>query len=36
MPHPERSCESLLGCADGLLLFESAVAAVTGRIPASV
>jgi phosphoribosylformylglycinamidine synthase len=31
MPHPERACESLLGSTDGLLLFESAVAAVAGR-----
>jgi phosphoribosylformylglycinamidine synthase subunit PurQ / glutaminase len=29
MPHPERACEPVLGSADGLLLFESAVAAVT-------
>lgn len=28
MPHPERACESVLGSADGLLFFESAVAAV--------
>jgi phosphoribosylformylglycinamidine synthase I len=25
MPHPERACESVLGSADGLLIFESAV-----------
>jgi phosphoribosylformylglycinamidine (FGAM) synthase-like amidotransferase family enzyme len=25
MPHPERACESSLGSADGLVLFESAV-----------
>jgi phosphoribosylformylglycinamidine synthase subunit PurQ / glutaminase len=25
MPHPERACESALGSADGLLVFESAV-----------
>ena len=25
MPHPERACETALGSADGLLLFESAV-----------
>jgi phosphoribosylformylglycinamidine synthase len=25
MPHPERACESLLGSADGLVLFESVV-----------
>jgi phosphoribosylformylglycinamidine synthase subunit PurQ / glutaminase len=28
MPHPERACESMLGSADGLAIFESAVAAV--------
>jgi phosphoribosylformylglycinamidine synthase I len=27
MPHPERACESALGSADGLVLFESVVAA---------
>jgi phosphoribosylformylglycinamidine synthase len=36
MPHPERACESLLGSADGRVLFESAVAAVTGRALAAV
>ena len=25
MPHPERACESALGSADGLRVFESAV-----------
>ncbi|MEO6033926.1 MAG: phosphoribosylformylglycinamidine synthase subunit PurQ, partial [Verrucomicrobiota bacterium] len=25
MPHPERASESLLGCADGRLIFESLV-----------
>jgi phosphoribosylformylglycinamidine synthase I len=29
MPHPERACESVLGSADGLMIFESAVAALT-------
>ena len=29
MPHPERACESVLGSADGLALFESVLAAVT-------
>jgi phosphoribosylformylglycinamidine synthase I len=29
MPHPERACESVLGSADGLVMFESAVAALT-------
>ena len=29
MPHPERACESVLGSADGLVLFESAVKAIT-------
>jgi phosphoribosylformylglycinamidine synthase I len=28
MPHPERACESLLGSKDGLVLFESVVAAL--------
>jgi phosphoribosylformylglycinamidine synthase subunit PurQ / glutaminase len=36
MPHPERACESVLGSADGLLLFESAVRAVTDGAPAAV
>jgi phosphoribosylformylglycinamidine synthase I len=29
MPHPERACESILGSADGLVLFESAIDWVT-------
>ncbi len=29
MPHPERACESALGSVDGLVIFESAVAAVS-------
>jgi len=29
MPHPERACEMALGSADGLILFESVVKAVT-------
>ena len=28
MPHPERACESMLGSADGLVMFESVVAAL--------
>ena len=28
MPHPERACESILGSADGLVMFESVVQAV--------
>ena len=28
MPHPERSSEALLGCADGLLLFESVISSL--------
>jgi phosphoribosylformylglycinamidine synthase I len=28
MPHPERACETLLGSADGLVLFESVVTAL--------
>ena len=31
MPHPERACESTLGSEDGLLLFDSVVAALTSR-----
>ena len=27
MPHPERACELSLGSADGLVMFESVVAA---------
>tara|TARA_B000000460_G_C21525272_1_gene398003 strand:- start:1900 stop:2310 length:411 start_codon:yes stop_codon:yes gene_type:complete len=26
MPHPERACESAMGSADGLVVFESAIA----------
>jgi phosphoribosylformylglycinamidine synthase I len=29
MPHPERACESVLGSADGLVMFESVLAALT-------
>jgi phosphoribosylformylglycinamidine synthase len=29
MPHPERACETILGSADGLALFESVLAAVS-------
>jgi len=29
MPHPERACEAVLGSADGLIVFESALKAVT-------
>jgi len=35
MPHPERACEAALGSDDGLVVFESAIAAVTAR-PAGV
>jgi phosphoribosylformylglycinamidine synthase len=31
MPHPERACESVLGSADGRLLFESVTDAMAGR-----
>ncbi len=31
MPHPERSCEGMLGSADGRVIFESVVASVTDR-----
>ncbi len=30
MPHPERACEALLGSADGLVMFQSVVAALAG------
>ncbi len=40
MPHPERASEAILGCADGLLIFESLVQALdqnrpraTGAVP---
>jgi phosphoribosylformylglycinamidine synthase subunit PurQ / glutaminase len=36
MPHPERACEAVLGSADGLVLFESAVRAVTDGVPVAV
>jgi phosphoribosylformylglycinamidine (FGAM) synthase-like amidotransferase family enzyme len=29
MPHPERACEPALGSADGLIVFESVLKAVT-------
>jgi phosphoribosylformylglycinamidine synthase len=29
MPHPERACEAALGSADGLVMFESVMAALT-------
>jgi phosphoribosylformylglycinamidine synthase len=31
MPHPERACESVLGSADGLVMFESVVSALTAQ-----
>ncbi len=31
MPHPERACEIAVGSADGLVLFQSAVQALTNR-----
>ena len=34
MPHPERACERVLGSADGLVLFESVVAAAGAWLPA--
>jgi phosphoribosylformylglycinamidine synthase I len=33
MPHPERACEALLGGEDGLVIFRSAIHALT-RVPA--
>ena len=32
MPHPERACELAVGSADGLVLFESAVKAVSKEL----
>lgn len=31
MPHPERACEPMLGSADGLVFFDSVVAALTSE-----
>ena len=31
MPHPERACESVLGSADGLVLFESVLSQVAAH-----
>jgi len=31
MPHPERACETLVGSADGRILFESVVESLAGR-----
>jgi phosphoribosylformylglycinamidine synthase I len=35
MPHPERASESILGCADGRLIFESLIHALEHRVPAA-
>jgi phosphoribosylformylglycinamidine synthase len=35
MPHPERASEPILGSADGRLIFESIVAALESRAPAT-
>ena len=35
MPHPERACEIALGSADGYVVLESAVKAVTQGVPAA-
>jgi phosphoribosylformylglycinamidine synthase I len=35
MPHPERACEALLGSTDGLVIFESVVAALAAGSLAS-
>ncbi len=32
MPHPERACERLLGSADGRVIFESAIQAVSAAV----
>jgi phosphoribosylformylglycinamidine synthase subunit PurQ / glutaminase len=31
MPHPERACETALGSADGCVMFESVISALTGE-----
>ena len=31
MPHPERACETVLGSADGRVMFESVISALTGE-----
>jgi phosphoribosylformylglycinamidine (FGAM) synthase-like amidotransferase family enzyme len=31
MPHPERACQTIVGSADGLKLFESVVFSVADR-----
>ena len=31
MPHPERACEAALGSADGRVMFESVISALTGE-----
>ena len=37
MPHPERACESVLGSADGLVMFESVVSSLStvGALPSA-
>ena len=32
MPHPERSCEDVVGSAEGLVIFKSVVQAVTSGL----
>ena len=32
MPHPERACETVLGSADGRVMFESVISALTGEM----
>ena len=34
MPHPERASETILGCADGRLVFESMIQALESRLAA--
>jgi len=34
MPHPERACESMLGSADGLVMFESVIASMKSGVAA--
>ena len=34
MPHPDRACEAMLGSADGMVLFESVIDALSRQSPA--
>ena len=32
MPHPERSCEAILGSTDGNKIFESIINSIDGKL----